>query len=162
MRVLKWRERNFFRIPECASACRNELPHEGISSRMRKQNKEKEMKADGYNFNYGWEFLLADAFPLTDALEAVKDGGGRAFYEREYQAKGWKEVSLPHTYNDEDLFVDRIQDAGSGQKRTFSCYRKWFSLKECIGGGKKTFSGEKCASEGEASGGEGVRRREGC
>ncbi len=120
------------------------------------------MKADGYNFNYGWEFLLADAFPLTDALEAVKDGGGRAFYEREYQAKGWKEVSLPHTYNDEDLFVDRIQDAGSGQKRTFSCYRKWFSLKECIGGGKKTFSGEKCASEGEASGGEGVRRREGC
>lgn len=88
------------------------------------------MEAGKYNFNYGWHFRLADAFPLKKALGAVEDEKGRAFYEREYQEEGWKEVSLPHTYNDVDLFVDRIQDAGSGQKRTFSCYRKWFPLRE--------------------------------
>ena len=88
------------------------------------------MNSGKYNFNYGWHFCLADAFPLKSALDAVRDAEGREFYEREYQERGWKKVGLPHTYNDADLFVDRIQDAGSGQKRTFSCYRKWFSLGE--------------------------------
>ncbi len=90
------------------------------------------MESGKYNFNYGWHFCLADAFPLKNVIEAVRDKEGSAFYEREYQEDGWKEVSLPHTYNDVDLFVDRIQDAGSGQKRTFSCYRKWFSLRELM------------------------------
>ena len=85
-------------------------------------------KTGKHNFNYGWHFMLADAFPLKKALAAVADGNGRHFYERDYREEGWKEVSLPHTYNDEDLFVNRIEDAGSGQRRTFSCYRKWFRL----------------------------------
>ena len=34
-------------------------------------------------------------------------------------------VGLPHTFNDKDLFVAPIEDAGSGQKRTFACYRRW-------------------------------------
>ena len=89
-----------------------------------------------YNFNYGWRFRLADAFPLGSALEATKDCKGRFFYETEYQEEGWEEVGLPHTFNDEDLFLDRIQDAGSGQKRTFSCYRKWFEEPEGTGEGK--------------------------
>lgn len=84
------------------------------------------MKGKVYNFNYGWRFRLADTFPLGSALEATKDAAGHYFYETDYAEEGWKEVGLPHTYNDEDLFLDRIQDAGSGQKRTFSCYRKWF------------------------------------
>ncbi len=83
-----------------------------------------------YNFNYCWHFLLADAFPLRDALEKHKDSGGKYFYEKEYQEAGWKEVSLPHTFNDEDLFVNRIQDAGSGQKRTCCFYRKWVDLSD--------------------------------
>ncbi len=87
-----------------------------------------------YNFNYGWRFRLADAFPLGSALEATKDCKGRFFYETEYQEEGWEEVGLPHTFNDEDLFLDRIQDAGSGQKRTFSCYRKWFEGGEILSG----------------------------
>ncbi|MCD7739064.1 MAG: hypothetical protein LUH58_08525, partial [Lachnospiraceae bacterium] len=83
-----------------------------------------------YNFNYCWHFLLADAFPLRDALERHKDSRGKYFYEKEYQEAGWKEVSLPHTFNDEDLFVNRIQDAGSGQKRTCCFYRKWVDLSD--------------------------------
>ncbi len=70
------------------------------------------MESGKYNFNYGWHFCLANAFPLKNALGAVRDKAGRAFYEREYQEDGWKEVSLPHTYNDVDLFVDRIQNTG--------------------------------------------------
>ena len=81
-----------------------------------------------YNFNYGWHFCLADTFPLKSAVEKTKDPQGRSFFARDYAEEGWKEVSLPHTFNDEDLFVNRIADAGSGQKRTFSCYRKWFAL----------------------------------
>lgn len=83
-----------------------------------------------YNFNYCWHFLLADAFPMRGALTKWRDSSGRYFYEREYQEDGWQEVTLPHTFNDGDLFVDRIQDAGSGQKRTCAFYRKFFSLEK--------------------------------
>ncbi|MFR8033466.1 MAG: glycoside hydrolase family 2 protein [Lachnospiraceae bacterium] len=86
------------------------------------------MESQVFNFNYGWKFKLADAFPLKQALKATADASGHFFYEREYEEEGWKEISVPHTYNDEDLFVNRIQDAGSDQKRTFSCYRKWFTV----------------------------------
>lgn len=88
------------------------------------------MKNGSYNFNYSWKFRLADAFPLAEALEAVKDSSGRMFYEREYDDSAWEKVSVPHTYNDEDLFRQRGDDAGSNQKRTFSCYRKWFDKVE--------------------------------
>ncbi len=84
--------------------------------------------AQVYNFNYEWKFKLADAFPLPKALDAWKDTAGRFFYDKEYEEKGWETVGLPHTFNDSDLFVARIQDAGSGQKRTFAFYKKWFRL----------------------------------
>ena len=83
-----------------------------------------------YNFNYKWHYKLADAFPLAEALEKWKDARGRFFYEVEYGENDWQEATLPHTFNDVDLFRDRIQDAGSGQKRTFAFYRKWFRLPE--------------------------------
>ena len=89
-----------------------------------------------YNFNYCWHFLLADAFPMREALEKWKDGSGKYFYEKDYQEKGWQEVTLPHTFNDADLFVAPIQDAGSGQKRTCAFYRKVFSLEKEQQGGK--------------------------
>lgn len=81
-----------------------------------------------YNFNYQWSFKLADAFPLKKALDSWKDEQGRFFYEKEYKEEDWEVVGVPHTFNALDLFVARIEDAGSGQKRTFSFYSKWFSL----------------------------------
>lgn len=81
-----------------------------------------------FYFHYGWRFRLADAFPLQDALTKWRDEDGHFFYQPEYQEKDWEEVTLPHTFNDGDLFRDRIQDAGSGQKRTVAFYRKWFTV----------------------------------
>lgn len=81
-----------------------------------------------FYIHHNWHFLLADAFPLRSALEQRKDAAGRFFYEREYEENGWQEVTLPHTFNDGDLFRDRIEDAGSGQKRTCAFYRKWITL----------------------------------
>jgi len=78
-----------------------------------------------FNFNYNWKFKLADAFPLKDALTKLMDCERRFFYERGYAEKNWELVGVPHTYNDSDLFVQRIEDAGSNQKRTFAFYRKW-------------------------------------
>ena len=70
--------------------------------------------------------MLADAFPMREAMEKWKDASGRYFYEKDYQEQGWEEVSLPHTFNDADLFVAPIQGSGSGQKRTCAFYRKVF------------------------------------
>ncbi len=85
-----------------------------------------------YYFHYNWKFLLADAFPMQEALEKWKDEKGHYFYERDYEEQGWEDVTLPHTFNDKDLFRKRIEDAGSGQKRTCAFYRKWFLIpKEC-------------------------------
>ena len=74
--------------------------------------------------HYDWHFKLADAFPLVRCLEAVKDPEGRNFFEESYEEGDWEVVGLPHTFNDKDLFVAPIEDAGSGQKRTFACYRR--------------------------------------
>lgn len=94
----------------------------------------KKNQSQIYNFNYEWKFKLADAFPLQTALDKHKDENGHFFYEREYKENEWEQVSVPHTYNDKDLFVNRIEDAGSGQKRTFAFYRKWFNIpKEHLG-----------------------------
>lgn len=88
---------------------------------------EKRPIGKGFYFHYGWKFLLADAFPLKDALEKWRDKNGRFFYETDYMEENWQDVTLPHTFNDGDLFRDRIQDAGGGQKRTVAFYRKWFT-----------------------------------
>lgn len=89
-----------------------------------------------YHFNYGWHFCLADAFPMKDALEKWKDRQGRYFYEKDYEEQGFREVTLPHTFNDVDLFQARIEDAGSGQKRTCAFYRKAFRMPEGTQGSK--------------------------
>jgi len=91
-----------------------------------------------FNFNLDWKFKKADAFPLDAALEKHRDAQGRYFYEVDYTPTDWKDVSLPHTFNDEDAFVSRISDAGSGQARTFCFYRKTFTIPACHAG-KKVF-----------------------
>ena len=83
-----------------------------------------------YYFHHGWRFLLADAFPMEAAVEKNRDENGKCFYEKEYDDSGWSEVTLPHTFNDADIFRDRIKDAGSGQKRTAAFYRNWVEVPE--------------------------------
>ena len=97
----------------------------------------------GIYFHYGWKFLLADAFPLKDALNKWRDAEGHFFYETAYKDENWEEVTLPHTFNDGDLFCDRIQDAGSGQKRTMAFYRKWFEVPKNRQGQKVLIQFEK-------------------
>ncbi len=81
-----------------------------------------------YNFNYKWKFMLADAFPLRAALEKNRDKDGRYFYEPQYIDDEWETVSVPHTFNDSELFSKRIEDGGANQTRTFSFYRKSCTL----------------------------------
>lgn len=107
------------------------------------QERQAEKSLGGeYNFNYQWHFKLANAFPLKEAICQNRDKTGHFFYETDYREEEWEEVSLPHTFNDKDLFVSRISDAGSGQKRTFALYRKWFCL-------PKEHSGKKVIIEFE-------------
>lgn len=83
-----------------------------------------------YNFNYMWRFKLADAFPFEAAVEAHRDRNGKSFYDPDYIEDGWTEVSVPHTFNDGELFTTPIEDAGGSQTRTFAFYRKHFDLTE--------------------------------
>lgn len=76
------------------------------------------LQGESFYFHHGWHFLRADTFPMAKAIDAHRDAEGHAFYEADYRETGWQPVTLPHTFNDEDLFRDRIQDGGSGQRRT--------------------------------------------
>ena len=91
---------------------------------------EENVSGKSYYFHNGWKFLLADEFPMEKAMKKIRDSAGRYFYEKEYGEEHWQEVTLPHTFNDSDLFRDRIEDGGSGQKRSAAFYRKWFSVPE--------------------------------
>lgn len=93
-------------------------------------------------FHHGWHFLLADEFPMQKALEKHKDKNGRCFYELDYIEENWERVTLPHTFNDTDLFRDRIKDAGSGQKRTAVFYRNYLTV-------PKEYCGQKVLIEFE-------------
>ena len=62
-------------------------------------------------FHHGWRFLRADAFPMKDALNKHRDKNGKLFYMSGYDDSMWERVTLPHTFNDADLFRDRIKDA---------------------------------------------------
>ncbi|WP_158214095.1 glycoside hydrolase family 2 protein [Bifidobacterium vansinderenii] len=105
-----------------------------------------------FYFHHGWHFLLADVYPMRDAIDRWKDSKGRRFYEPDYDedsaspdtsrtdAEGrlveWQDVTLPHTFNDVDLFRDRILDAGDRQKRCAAFYRAWLTVPEAHRGEK--------------------------
>ena len=86
------------------------------------------LQGESFYFHHGWHFLRADAFPMAKAVDAYRDAEGHAFYEAGYRETGWQPVTLPHTFNDEDLFRDRIQDGGSGQRRTAAFYRNILTI----------------------------------
>ena len=86
------------------------------------------LQGESFYFHHGWHFLRADTFPMAKAVDAHRDAEGHAFYEADYRETGWQPVTLPHTFNDEDLFRDRIQDGGSGQRRTAAFYRSILTI----------------------------------
>ncbi len=86
-----------------------------------------------FNFNNGWRFARADAFPLAAAIDKMRDCAGRCFYEPEYDDTAWERVTLPHTFSDAELFRARIKDSGSSQARTVGLYRKSFEVSENAG-----------------------------
>jgi len=87
--------------------------------------------------------MLADEFPLEKALNKCLDMNGNYFYDNNYKENNnWKEVSIPHTFNDNDLFRDRIRDSGSGQKRTVGFYRNYLKVPDEFKGYKVFFECE--------------------
>lgn len=76
-----------------------------------------------YSFSQGWRFCRADAFPLDRAAEKTRDAAGCTFAQPDYDDSAWETVSVPHTFNDGDLFSVPIEDGGSGQRRTAAFYR---------------------------------------
>lgn len=76
-----------------------------------------------YYFHQGWKFRLSGIFPMAEALSAGRDEEGREVYDPAYRDEDWEQVTLPHTFNDGELFSVPIEDAGSGQTRAVAFYR---------------------------------------
>jgi beta-galactosidase len=62
-----------------------------------------------YNFNTGWKLQLGDDSLAKEVL---------------YNDKGWKSISLPHAFNEDDAFKNSIADLTIG----IAWYRKHFSI----------------------------------
>ena len=78
---------------------------------------------NAYFFHQGWKFKLANVFPMADALTAFRTADGQEVFAPDYPDDAWETVTLPHTFNDGELFSVPIEDAGSGQTRTMAFYR---------------------------------------
>ena len=85
------------------------------------------LQGESFYFHHGWHFLRADAFPMQRPLTPTGTPRTRLL-RADYRETGWQPVTLPHTFNDEDLFRDRIQDGGSGQRRTAAFYRNILTI----------------------------------
>ncbi len=83
-----------------------------------------------FYFHHGWRFLRADRFPMADAFAVHRDGCGRDVTDPAYDDSVWQQVTLPHTFNDGELFSVPIEDAGSGQTRTAAFYRNTLVVPE--------------------------------
>lgn len=94
-----------------------------------------------YNMNVDWKFKLSSGttYPLTPALESVKDSSGKQFYELGYDDSSWETVSVPHAPNSEDSFDGLGLDAGEASLfRGFMFYRKNITI-PASDAGKKMF-----------------------
>ncbi|MCH5210074.1 MAG: beta galactosidase jelly roll domain-containing protein [Oscillospiraceae bacterium] len=92
-----------------------------------------EAPSTDYNFNPDWKFSkpYSSSWPLKDAVDSTTDSAGHKFYEPSFDDSLWKDVSLPHTFNDEDSFRNVANDAGdSGSYRGIAFYRKHFRIPE--------------------------------
>ena len=85
------------------------------------------LQGESFYFHHGWHFLRADAFPMQRPLTRTGTLRARLLRGR-LPGNRLAAVTLPHTFNDEDLFRDRIQDGGSGQRRTAAFYRNILTI----------------------------------
>lgn len=85
-----------------------------------------------YNMNLDWKFSLPEtskAWPLASAKEAMKDSNGNEFYAVDYDDSLWEQVSIPHTFNDSEIFDSLASGAGDGSiTRCIAFYRKHFQI----------------------------------
>lgn len=116
-----------------------------------------------YNMNIGWKFCKPDymsdyktvlsGYELTtpdfnksqihlnyaDSLEYVKQKYGNGeynFYDVDFDDSSWETISVPHTYNDDDIFDGYANGSGEAVERGMSFYRKHFTLDEKHNGQK--------------------------
>lgn len=101
-----------------------------------------------YNMNIGWKFFIPEYTELMnptegqtgvsywnyeDSLNYVKEefgGGEKNFYDVDFDDSSWETVSVPHTYNDEDIFDSHGSGSGESCTKAISFYRKHFTLDE--------------------------------
>lgn len=93
-----------------------------------------------YNMNVDWKFKQATVHSsLTNAIESVKDEGGKAFYETDFDDTSWETVSVPHPVNALESFDNKCYDSGeAGLFRGFMFYRKHITI-PASDAGKKMF-----------------------
>lgn len=107
-----------------------------------------------YNMNIGWKFLKPNYEELKnpntqetgvgywsydDSMEYIKQkygGGEKNFYDVDFDDSTWETVSVPHTYNDDDIFDSYINGSGDAVERGLGFYRKHFTLDEKHNGQK--------------------------
>ncbi len=87
-----------------------------------------------YNLNYDWKFVKSD---VSNA------------YTTTFNDTGWKTVSLPHTYNDIDLFDTWVTGSGNYGWAGKTWYRKHFKLDESFSGRKVFVEFESIRQAGE-------------
>lgn len=80
------------------------------------------------HFHHNWRFCLSDTFPMSSALEVCRDEANHLPTDSVYDDTSWEQVTLPHTFNGQDLFATPIEDAGSGQRRCCAFYRNRFTV----------------------------------
>lgn len=84
-----------------------------------------------YNMNFDWKFYkpTSNIWPLKEAVDGAIDSNEKFFYDMDYDDTSWKNISVPHTFNDEDSFDDVANDAGEiSLYRGITFYRKRFRL----------------------------------
>ena len=84
--------------------------------------------SDTFVFHHGWRFCLTSLFPMERAVASLRDARGRLPLEADYDDSAWERVTLPHTFNGQDLFAVPIEDGGSGQRRACAFYRNTLEI----------------------------------
>lgn len=87
-----------------------------------------------YNLNYDWKFIRSD-------ISGAQNPG--------YGDASWKTVSLPHTYNDVDLFDTWVTGSGNYGWAGKTWYRKHFKLDAALTGRKVMVEFEGIRQAGE-------------
>lgn len=101
-----------------------------------------------YNLNIGWQFCFPDYesysnptegksgigyWNYEDSLNLIKElygNGEKNFYDSDFDDSAWETVSVPHTYNDNQIFDGYGNGSGEVMDRAISFYRKHFTLDE--------------------------------